>query len=143
MQSMGLVSDVNKLLPIEKSYRKMGLPDPDVLMQEEEEDEMEQLMRLGKKQKPEQGPEKGHVVAAMEQEAQRPQEKRFKFSDNLSKFIVYMMEKHGNDFDRMEMDSRNRSQFSASQIRTLIKKFLSIASNRKAYERAVAELTGE
>lgn len=143
MQSMGLVSDVNKLLPIEKSYRKMGLPDPDVLMQEEEEDEMEQLMRLGKKKKPETGPEKGHVVAAMEQEAQRPQEKRFKFSDNLSKFIVYMIEKHGNDFDRMAMDSRNRSQFSASQMRTLIKKFMSIPGNRNAYERAVADLKGQ
>lgn len=139
MSSMGLVSDVNKLFPIEKSYTAMGLPEPDVLMEDVEPDQMEQLMQMAKKKKPKKGAEKGHVAVAMDQEAQRPQVKKFRFGPELSKFIVLMIEKHGSDFQRMASDSSNRSQFSAGQIRALIKKFMSIPANRDAYKRAVAE----
>lgn len=137
MHSMGLVSDVNAILPIPKSSTKMGLPDADQLMEEAEPELVQQLLELGKKKKTDSRADKGHVAVCLQEEAQRPQDKNFKFGPELCKFIVQMIEKHGNDFKKMAMDRTNRYQYSAGEIKRMIKKFMSIDSHRRAFELAV------
>lgn len=137
MLSMGLVGDVNALLPIPKSYRCMGLPEPDELMPEAEPDVMQQLLAMGKKKKQSGGKEdKRHVAASLQDEAQRPQAKNFKFGPQLSKFIVLMIEKHGSDFEKMAMDRANRYQYAAGEIKRMVKRFVATPGLRQAYERA-------
>lgn len=133
MHSMGLVSDVNAILPIPKSSSKMGLPDADQLMEEVEPDVVQQLVELGKKKKSDSRADKKHVAMCLEAEAQRPQDKNFKLGPQLCKFIVLMIEKHGNDFEKMAMDRANRYQYSAGEIKRMIKKFMSIDSHRRAF----------
>ena len=54
----------------------------------------------------------------------KKEKKPIKLGTEVSKFVVYMMEKHGDDFDRMQRDKKNVYQYSAGQIKGLIKKFL-------------------
>lgn len=139
MLNMGLAPNANKLLPVTKSFENMGLPDPEQMPEEMDLDE--QIAQLGKKKKAKKSqPEKKFVAEALEKEASQQTEKRFKFGPELSKLIVYMMEKHGSDFESMARDKKNVYQYSTGHIRKLIKKFLSIPANRRAYERAVADL---
>ena len=139
MLNMGLVPNVNKMLPIPKSSQIMGLPDPEEMTEEMDLDE--QIAQLGRKKKAKKNePEKKFVAEALEKQASQQPEKRFKFGPELSKLIVYMMEKHGSDFESMQRDKKNVYQYSAGQIRRLVKKFLDIPVNRRAYERAVADL---
>lgn len=139
MLSMGLVGDVNKLLPIPKSYRCMGLPEPDELMPEAEPDVMQQLLDMGKKKQCGGKADKRHVATSLQDEAQRPQAKNFKFGTQLSRFIVLMIEKHGSDFEKMSMDRANRYQYSAGEIKRMVKKFVATPGLRQAYERAKRE----
>ena len=133
MMSMGLVSDANAIMPIPKSYSKMGLPDPDQLMEEAEPDVVQQLMAMGKKPVSVKS-DKQHVATSLQDEAQRPQPKNFKFGPELCKFIVFMIEKHGSDFDKMAMDRANRYQYPAGEIKRMVKKFVATGQVR-AYER--------
>lgn len=133
---MGLVYDPNKIIGLPKPYKGLGLPDPQE-MEEVDVNDIDEILQLGKKKKEEKKKTKKHVVEQLEKEASIQPPKLFKFGPEVSKFIVKMIEKHGADFQAMQRDSANRYQYSAGQIRSLIKKFMNIPTNRRAYERVV------
>lgn len=76
------------------------------------------------------------VADKLSELASKPSMKNFKFGPEQIKFCSYMLEKYGDDYESMARDQRNFYQESPGQIRTKIKKFLSIDSNRRIYENA-------
>lgn len=79
---MGLVADANKTLGIPKSAEEMGLP-------VEMEEQVAYHVDAAKAE---------NVIGQLEKEANKPPPKNFKFGTESAKFIVYMIEKHGEDY---------------------------------------------
>jgi Ribosome biogenesis protein Nop16 len=142
MEQMGLLYDPNKIIGLPKPYKGLGLPDPQE-MEEVAVNDMDGILQLGKQKKEVKTKTKKHVVEQLEAEASIQPPKLFKFGPEISKFIVKMIGKHGADLQAMQRDSANRYQYSAGQIRSLIKKFINIPTNRRAYQRVVQSAAQE
>ncbi|KAI2810598.1 hypothetical protein RDWZM_002470 [Blomia tropicalis] len=76
------------------------------------------------------------VVDKLEMQASVPRVKAFRFGPDKVKFCAYMIEKYGDDYESMERDKMNYYQESAGQIRSKIRRFLSIPEHRRVYEKA-------
>nr|XP_027203489.1 nucleolar protein 16-like [Dermatophagoides pteronyssinus] len=156
MKTMGLAEDPNKLLSDVKFYEKFKNP---ALNNDRNESIVQRLHRklernhqktLKKKMKKsnefavENVAEKStttttkttSVAEKLAEIASQPATKNFRFSPDQIKFCAYMIEKYGEDYDAMCRDKRNYYQESAGQIRSKIRKFLSIPSHRNVYEMA-------
>ena len=62
--------------------------------------------------------------------------KKFRFGLDNVKFCAYMIEKYGDNYEAMCWDPMNRYQESTGQIRSKIRKFLSIPEHQRVYSLA-------
>lgn len=90
LASMGLVADANKTLGIPKSAEEMGLP---MVMENDNTGQVDTSKA-------------SEVIGQLEEEANKAPAKNFKFGSELTKFIVYMLEKYGDDYAVRVRDSR-------------------------------------
>ena len=124
LQDMGLAYDPNKILSVPSTRNNLGLPSLELM-----DIDHKPSSKKGKK-----------LVDDLQEDAEKSSKKKkktpIKLGTEVSKFVVYMMEKHGDDFEAMQRDKKNIYQYSAGQIKGLIKKFLSNPINRNAYMRA-------
>lgn len=129
LSKMGLVVDPNKLIGLPKPYEGLGLPAPmDV---EDASDKPKKKKNKKKKEAID-----TTVVKSLEEEAAKETSKNYNLSPEMAKFAVYMIEKHGEDYDAMQRDKKNVYQLSAGVIKKTIKQFLKIPSNVNSYEKA-------
>ncbi|KAI1278090.1 Nucleolar protein 16 [Halotydeus destructor] len=122
LQSMGLVSNVNQFFEVPKSSTNLGYELPMEDLEEAKKMSIEVT--------------KGHVAKRLEKQAKKPQPKNFQFGLETIKFCIYMMEKHGEDYEAMSRDSQNFYQDSPGQIRDKITKMKKIPRNWNAYVKA-------
>lgn len=131
-------SQWNSKKSVENNLTKMGLVcDPNKMFKTKRNIDGSVEMEVDSKQANETD---SIVVQKLEEQASVIPPKRFKLSPEICKLCVYMMTKHGEDYEKMQMDRENTYQYSAGQIKRLIGKFLSIPGHRRAYERAKAEI---
>ncbi|KAF7490307.1 Nucleolar protein 16 [Sarcoptes scabiei] len=141
MKNLGLSEDPNKLLNGPCFYEKFknksqeNVQDNIVLRLHErlKKKKLRDTKRLLRKKA---SNEIATVADKLSELASKPSMKNFKFGPEQIKFCSYMLEKYGDDYESMARDQRNFYQESPGQIRTKIKKFLSIDSNRRIYENA-------
>lgn len=129
LSKMGLVVDPNKIIGIPKPYEGLGLPAPMDI-----ENHSSKGKKKGNKKKKEQN--ENPVVKTLEEEAAKEPPKNFNLSPEMSKFAVYMIEKHGDDYEAMQRDKKNIYQLSAGVIKKTIRQFLKIPTNVNSYEKA-------
>ncbi|CAG2164234.1 unnamed protein product [Oppiella nova] len=79
---------------------------------------------------------KSKVISELEDMANKPQPKNFRFGPKNIKFCIYMIEKYGDNYEAMARDPTNYYQESVGQIRSKINKFRSIPSNWNSYMKA-------
>ena len=73
------------------------------------------------------------VVEKLVQEANVERKQNFRFSSQQVKFITYMMDKHGDDYEAMSRDHKNHYQETPAKIRGMITKFISIPEHYAPY----------
>ncbi|KAG8194924.1 hypothetical protein JTE90_021385 [Oedothorax gibbosus] len=106
MEEMGLAADPNKSMPIRDFNEE--------------------------KKKP----VKMEVIDELVAEATAPKPRTMKLPTEPMKFCVYMIEKHGEDFQAMARDPKNYYQLTPAQIRKKVNKFKSVPCQWNGYLRA-------
>lgn len=125
---MGLVVDPNKVIGMPKPYEGLGLPDPM---------DVDSVSSRGKKKKNKKKEDSDTpVVESLKEAAAKEPPKKFNLSPEMAKFAVYMIEKHGEDYEAMQRDKKNIYQLSGGVIKKTIKQFLKIPSNVNSYNKA-------
>lgn len=96
MQQMGLVADANNVLAVPNSAVALGIVPP-----APEPGTSKSARKKKKNPKPDADGDvpMTEVVRRLEEEANRERPKNFRFGPELSKFIVYCMEKYGDDYE--------------------------------------------
>lgn len=132
LSKMGLVVDPNKIMGLPKPYEGLGLPAPMDI------DSEGNLIKKSKKRKSKKKKEvvDTSVVQSLKEEAEKEVPKNYNLSPEMAKFAVYMIEKHGEDYEAMQRDKKNIYQLSGGVIKKTIKQFLKIPSNVYSYEKA-------
>jgi len=143
MQKMGLTVDPNKLVPIPTPFETLGMQDPNESSDEEMDvTEIPKLnQRLNNKNRKKKVADELEEDAIKQRQECKEAKKNLKLSTEMSKFVVFMIETHGNDFESMQKDSKNVYQMSSGQIKKLIKKFMSSPINKNAYLRSIGMIT--
>ncbi|CAF0770023.1 unnamed protein product [Rotaria sordida] len=88
------------------------------------------------KQKKKRRPTKVHIRDELEKDANTERVKSLRISDPDRLFCIYMIEKHGINYEAMARDHHNDYQLTARQLERKIEKFKKIP---KVYERYLAE----
>ncbi|UJR28488.1 hypothetical protein I4U23_009726 [Adineta vaga] len=81
-------------------------------------------------------PTKVHIRDELEKDANTERVKSLRISDPDRLFCIYMIEKHGTNYEAMARDHHNDYQLTARQLERKIEKFQNIP---KVYERYLAE----
>merc|ERR1712126_794273 len=76
---------------------------------------------------------KPDVLEKLVEEANVPSKQSFRFSTTQVKLITYMMDKHGTDYKAMSRDPKNHYQETASKLKGMITKFISIPEHYAPY----------
>nr|CAG4637493.1 EOG090X0IKC [Ceriodaphnia reticulata] len=94
LKVMGLVYDSNKALPVSDKTPRASAPTTPT-----------------------------SVVAQLEEESKAPRNGTMRMPKEKVKWIEYLLEKHGEDYEAMAMDKKNYYQETAAQLRQKIKQF--------------------
>jgi len=147
MEQMGLVYNVNKVMKVPsmkdelKQLAKSSATD--VVMKDAP---VSKKSKRSATPKEEEFPAKTQVVQDLETEAvaateEAKKRKLLRLSQPEIRYCIYMMEKHGEEYDRMARDPKNVYQDTAAQIRRKIETFKSIPIQYNAYLRSKGLLT--
>ncbi|CAJ0957147.1 unnamed protein product, partial [Mesorhabditis belari] len=110
---MGLVTDLNKAVPIKQSFRR-GIDQIPM-----ELGSVQEAKKKGSVQK-QKAAKSGAVLGSLEKEAKELEDKqsgrKTKLLDRDMEFCIYMIERHGDDYSAMARDSKNLFQETPKQI---------------------------
>ncbi|XP_037094025.1 nucleolar protein 16-like [Pollicipes pollicipes] len=76
---------------------------------------------------------KPEVVPKLEEQANRPQERRLRLPKQQVAFVERMLDSHGQDFRKMARDQSNHYQLTPKQIRRLVMRFWDIPEHFTPY----------
>ncbi|GAB1610573.1 nucleolar protein 16-like [Argonauta hians] len=119
-EDMGLSFNPNKTLPIPKAKDILGYRSL----------EAEKMEVGSKKKKP---CKKAHVVEGLEEQAKEGGKRPRSMPEEEVKYCVFMMEKYGEDYEKMARDYRNYYQDTPYQIQKKIMKFKNMEKQYKKY----------
>ena len=126
LKQMGLVYDPNEVLKIPRVKNQLiadaKLKAIDSENMSESEEETENVI-----------PEKGYVVEELLKEAKAPRKRMFRLPNSQVEFLIYLMDKHGEDYKAMARDKTNYNQLTWRQIRAKIKLFKGIPEQYNEY----------
>lgn len=84
-----------------------------------------------KKKKQRKGPKPtSDFVRELEEKANKPQKKRFKFGKVMCEELEYYIEKYADDYQAMARDKKNIYQDSPGQLKYKINKYIKIHKNK-------------
>ncbi|CAF1409704.1 unnamed protein product [Adineta steineri] len=142
-----LAHDINKTFPISKTIdminpkiverhikRKQEHLDDD---DDDDEDNIPSIAMIDSStKKKRRRPTKVHIRDELEKDANAERVKSLRISDPERLFCIYMIEKHGTNYDAMARDHHNDYQLTARQLERKVEKFQKIP---KVYQRYLAE----
>ncbi|CAI9717750.1 Hypothetical predicted protein [Octopus vulgaris] len=118
-EDMGLCFNPNKTLPIPSVKDIMGYRSLEA-----------ETMEVDKTKKP---PRKDFVVKGLEEEANSAGKRPKSMAEEDVKYCILMMEKYGEDYEKMARDYRNYYQDTPNQIKKKINKFKNMEKQYKKY----------
>ncbi|CAF1000540.1 unnamed protein product [Adineta ricciae] len=139
-----LAHDIKEAFPIPKTKDLMN---PKIIEKhnkrkqeysDNDDDDNEPILPMvdSTKKKKKRRPTKVHIRDELEKDANAERVKSLRISDPDRLFCIYMIEKHGTNYEAMARDHHNDYQLTARQLERKIEKFQKIP---KAYERYLAE----
>ena len=120
MSQMGIVLNASDIMPADGAKKKLITQMKKMKNIEEEKEAVDKLT-------------KPDVLEKLVEEANVPARQSFRFSTTQVKLITYMMDKHGSDYKAMSRDPKNHYQETASKLKGMITKFISIPEHYAPY----------
>jgi len=149
MEKIGLAYNINKLMKppsTKEELKKLSKRNSkDVIMVDA--DSSSKTKRSSEPKDIDEVPAKSQVVEDLEAEAAMLTEeakkggKKLRLSQPEIRYCIYMIEKYGDNYDRMARDQKNVYQETAAQIRRKLETFKSIPIQYNAYLRSKGLLT--